>query len=74
MEDLNMMIRQVAGDKLKTSYRRRLITSEHHITNKKMLVTDEIRGVIKRRKELNRAKPAFKDDEERKMKFNLYLA
>ena len=74
MEDLNMMIRQVADDKLKTTYRRRLITSEHYITKEKPWVTDEIRDAIKRRKELNRAKRIYKDEEERKMKFNLYLA
>ena len=47
MEDLNMMIRQVADDKLKTTYRRRLITSEHHTTKEKPWVADEIRDAIK---------------------------
>ena len=73
MEDLNITMKQVANNTLTTTDRRRLITNGQCNIKENTYVTDENRDAIKKREALNRANRVYKDEEEREMKFDLYL-
>ena len=73
MEDLNITMKQVANNTLTTTDRRRLITNGQCNIKEKTYVTDENRDAFKKRDALNRANRVYKDEEEREMKFDLYL-